>query len=57
MNQKHRVPIIGLRTIMLGLLKPFPSLNSRLIKDNNIVNVVSIASNDLSEGRVFKFAY
>ena len=58
MSQKDRLPIIGSKTTIFGLLKPILSHNSPLLRDKLPLTSVFayIAANGFIGGLVFKFA-
>ena len=58
MSQKDRLPNIGPKTIIFGLLKPLLSHNSQLLRDKLPLtsDFASISANGFVGGLVFKFA-
>ena len=58
MSQKDRLPNIGLKTIIFGLLKPLLSHNSQLLRDKLPLtsDFASISANGFIGGLVFKYA-
>ena len=57
MNQKDRLPNIGSKTTIFGLLKPILSHNSQLLRDKLPLtrDFAYIAANGFIGGLVFKF--
>ena len=57
MSQKLRLPNIGSKTIIYGLLKPILSPKSQILRDKMSLarDFSSIVSNGFIEGLVFKF--
>jgi len=58
MSQKDRLPIIGAKTTIFGLIKPILSHNSQLLRDKLPLasDFAYIAANGFIGGLVFKFA-
>ena len=58
MSQKDRLPNIGPKTIIFGLLKPLLSHNSQLLRDKFPLtsDFASKSANGFIGGLVFKFA-
>lgn len=58
MSQKDRLPIIGSKTTIFGLLKPILSHNSQLLRDKLPLtsDFASISANGFIGGLVFKHA-
>ena len=58
MIQKDRLPIIGSKTIIFGLLMPILSHNSQLLRDKLLLtsDFASIAANGFIGALVFKLA-
>ena len=58
MSQKDRLPIIGSKTTIFGLLKPILSHNSQLLRDKLPLarDFASLEANGFIGGLVFKYA-
>jgi len=58
MSQKDRLPIIGSKTTIFGLLKPILSHNSQLLRDKLPMasDFAYIATNGFMGGLVLKYA-
>ena len=58
MSQKDRLPNIGSKTTIFGLLKPILSHNSQLLRDKlpSASDFAYIAANGFIGGLVFKYA-
>ena len=58
MSQKDRIPNIGSKTTIFGLLKPILSHNSQLLRDKLLwaSDFAYIAANGFIGGLVFKYA-